>query len=606
MPTYSIYLTPADKVKTLNAGTTSSPIGGTLDLSVFPNLTEFTFLDLTNVTFKTGTASRLLLTNGAGAGINLITGSTGSSTIPVPIDGIGAITKRGSGLLILTGANSFTGNLTIALGTLQIGAASFLGNGTHTGAIALDGVLNYGSSANQTFSGNITGSGNLIISGTGTLALLGANTYSGTTTINSGTLQVGNGGTAGTLGLAAVSNGATLVFNRSGNLTAANAISGAGVITQRGTGTLTLTDTSAFSGPIQIFFGKIIIAGAGLLNSGTYSNVITISTILEYSGTGTQTLSGVISGTGALVKSGTGSLTLSGANTYSGGTSVSAGILQAVSATAFGTGVITLQGGSFGSSSTAAAALSLANNIAVAPGTTTTLAHDNTTSLTLAGLITGSGSLLQNLGGTAARILILTGDNSGFSGTFTQNNSAPNRLAFNSLDSGSAAADWVFSRSIAGAVGINAAGATSLKFGSLAGSGQMRSNTNGTVTIEVGGNHNSTTFSGVISQGNTAAILALTKVGSGALTLTGANTYLGATSILAGSIVTPVTVSTVTATATFTNTTLAVSFSAAPTAGQTFKFFPGATTQTYTSVTLTNSGGRTASYNSATSTLTIA
>ena len=73
--------------------------------------------------------------------------------------------------------------------------------------------------------------------GSGTTILASDNTYTGTTTIAAGTLQVGDGGTLGTLGTGAVANDGLLRFNRTNTLTIANAISGAGGLTQDGTGT---------------------------------------------------------------------------------------------------------------------------------------------------------------------------------------------------------------------------------------------------------------------------------------------------------------------------------------------------------------------------------
>jgi len=99
----------------------------------------------------------------------------------------------------------------------------------------------------------------------------------------------------------------------------------------------------------------------------------------------------------------------------------------------------------------------------------------------------------------------------------------------------------------------------------------------------------------------------LTKIGTGTLALGSLNhSYNGTTSILAGTLTASKTSGSSTGTATFTNTTLSVSFNVAPTAGMTFRYFPGATTQTYASVTLVGAPGRTGTYNSANSTLTIA
>jgi autotransporter-associated beta strand protein len=94
--------------------------------------------------------------------------------------------------------------------------------------------------------------------------------------------------------------------------------------------------------------------------------------------------------------------------------------------------------------------------------------------------------------------------------------------------------------------------------------------------------------------------------GTGTLTLTGNNTYTGATSISAGSIIVPKTIGASTATATF-SATLSVSFNVSPPSGTTtFRFFPGATTNSYASVTLVGVPvGTTATYTSATSTLSV-
>ncbi len=88
----------------------------------------------------------------------------------------GGLTKNGTGTLTLTGANTFTGGIGIAAGTLKIGGSGSLGSGTYAGAISNAGMLHVGTSADQTLSGGISGSGSLAKDGTGTLTLSGGGT----------------------------------------------------------------------------------------------------------------------------------------------------------------------------------------------------------------------------------------------------------------------------------------------------------------------------------------------------------------------------------------------------------------------------------------------
>jgi autotransporter-associated beta strand protein len=105
--------------------------------------------------------------------------------------------------------------------------------------------------------------------------------------------------------------------------------------------------------------------------------------------------------------------------------------------------------------------------------------------------------------------------------------------------------------------------------------------------------------------GNIAGSGSVSKTSTGQLRLDGTLTYTGSTTISAGTLRAIKTTGASTATATFT-TGLTVSFNVPPTAGMTFRFFQGSTTNTYASVTLVGAPGRTGVYTSATSTLTIA
>jgi autotransporter-associated beta strand protein len=174
--------------------------------------------------------------------------------------------------------------------------------------------------------GGIGGQSTLTKSGSGIATLLTTNTYSGTTTINAGTLQVGSAGTAGTLGTGSVINNASLVFNRSNTIIVPNEISGTGTLSQIGTGTLTLTGNSNYTGNTIISAGILQIGNAGTVgNLGT--GLVTNNATLAFNRTDEVTFANLVSGTGAVIQSGAGITTLTAANEFNGLTTISAGTL---------------------------------------------------------------------------------------------------------------------------------------------------------------------------------------------------------------------------------------------------------------------------------------
>lgn len=202
----------------------------------------------------------------------VVTLGTGSGTIQTTagktngfsgvIDGAGKLTKDGDGTLILTGANTYSGTTAVSKGTLQIGDGGTTGSITGTVDITTGAILAFNRSDTYTQTDVIKGGGSLHQDGSGKLTLTSENSFTGGTTISAGTLEIGNGGTTGSI-KGNVTNGGTLAFNRSDALNFSGVISGAGIIQQNGTGSLTLSgDSSAFSGSASVTAGALLVNGS--------------------------------------------------------------------------------------------------------------------------------------------------------------------------------------------------------------------------------------------------------------------------------------------------------------------------------------------------------
>ena len=132
--------------------------------------------------------------------------------------------------------------------------------------------------------------------------LTGNNTYAGITTISAGTLQIGNGGTSGSVAGNITDTGA-LIFNRSDALTYGGVISSTGTLTQAGAGTTILTGANTYSGGTTISAGTLQIGNGG--TTGAVAGNITDNSDLIFNRSNALTYAGVISGTGSLNQAGT-------------------------------------------------------------------------------------------------------------------------------------------------------------------------------------------------------------------------------------------------------------------------------------------------------------
>lgn len=517
---------------------------------------------LTNVYFGAGTANRnttlgeafniagLIFENGTGAsidgthhltlgadGIAVGMGNTGAATIATSgnvilaedqtwtnmslypltvssvVSGVAKLTTAGSGTTVLSGDNTYTGGTEIGPGILQIGNGGT--TGSITGNITNYGTLVFNRSNSFTIGGAISGSGSVTKAGSGMLTLSSANSYSGGTANVGGILAISHGSALGTGAMSfTVNTGGVGKLQVSNNITLANPIningsssgsSTSGVIESSGNNTLSGAITWNTTGGTN----SSIISQSGLLTLGgnfTAAGSVTGSRTLNLGGAGNIVANGAISNGTATVKlskGGAGTLTLTGANTHTGGTVVNAGRLYANSNGLNG-GIIDIAAGA----------------------TLTFTGHNQTCSSALS----GAGAILNDTSNT----IILTGNHTGFSGTFTHT-AGGNNTQFNSATSCSQNASYQIS---AGELIFAASGDYTLKMGALASTGgniRGGNSATGTTTLEVGNLGTSTSIAGNLNNGGTK-IVALTKVGTGRLTLSGTNSYSGATSVTNGSL----------------------------------------------------------------------
>ena len=227
-----------------------------------------------------------------------------------PISGTGSVTQFGSGTTLFTADNTYSGGTTITAGTLQ------LGNGGAAGGV-LGNILNnarlvVNRSNTLTLAGVISGSGALQQVGSGTTVLSGDNTYRGGTTITAGTLQLGDGGSAGGV-VGDIVNNATLVVNRSNTLDLPGAISGSGALLQVGNGTTVLSGANSYGGATTVTAGTLK-AGAANALSALSAHTVAAGATLDTAGFNQTVASIHNTGTVSLLSTAAGStLTVNGA-----------------------------------------------------------------------------------------------------------------------------------------------------------------------------------------------------------------------------------------------------------------------------------------------------
>ena len=197
-------------------------------------------------------------------------------------------------------------------------------------------------------SGKLTGLASLIKRGSGTLTVLTDNDYTGPTTIEAGTLQVGNGTTGGSLGTGAISNQASLVYRLPDERTVTSAIRGSGSLTVQ-SGTVVLTGDNTYSGHTTIGAGAQVQVGAGGTTGALGTGPVNVQGDLVFHRAGTVTNVGSLTGPGNVTVRGPGRVVLAANNNWSGRTLVDGGTLQVGAGGITGTlgtaGTVTLTNG---------------------------------------------------------------------------------------------------------------------------------------------------------------------------------------------------------------------------------------------------------------------
>ena len=280
-----------------------------------------------NTNAQTGTlnvfsASKVTLTGALTAGANI--GTTGI----INVDGTGSLITSngatiglsGTGILTLTNGGTFNAGSTLRLGTghsgtLNIGTSGAPGVvvGNVAGGVGT-AIVNFNhNDPAYVFSSLISG-GTLAVNqiGTGTTILTADNTYTGGTTISAGTLQLGNGGSSGSI-TGNVTNNGIFAINRSDVFSYGRVISGSGAFQQNGTGTTIFTGANTYTGGTTIAAGSLQLGDGG--TSGSIVGNVTNNGTFAINRSDAFSYGGVISGSGAFQQNGTGTTTLTGANT---------------------------------------------------------------------------------------------------------------------------------------------------------------------------------------------------------------------------------------------------------------------------------------------------
>ena len=464
-----------------------------------------------NLYLAANTASNLTTTLGRDFTVNSITftgtGTSNTAGFTVAGDTLTLSAREGRGLIVQAGSGANTISSNVVLGATQTWTSNETTNVT-------------------TVSGVISGlNSGLTKAGAGTIALSGSNSYGGATQVDGGVLQLGAGGTGGSLNIASTINvgaGATFAVRQSDTVTQGTDFSGAGIagaggVSQAGTGTLILSATNTYTGSTTVSGGTLnASAGALSATSGITVNGATLTAVnynaaatLSLNASGVATISGsglTITGAVSNANTATDSLLFSAATGTATLTSLGgAGKTRFASNASIGTlsaGTVTVDGSS--------ATITTLNGGNIVLGTTALSVSDGTH----AGVISGAtGTLTKSGAGT----LILSGANT-FGGAITI--SAGKLQIGAGSTTGSIGAGAIAN---SGILEINRSDNLSLA-NVISGTGSLTKSAAGTLTLAT-----ANTFEGgvtVSANGGTVIVGHNNALGTGTVTLAGNNAQL--------------------------------------------------------------------------------
>ncbi len=417
------------------------------------------------------------------------------------------VSHGSSGAVALAGASSE--NISFgSFSNLMLGASVA---STYTGTLTPAGTtyrLGGGGSALTLANLNaLTGANDVVIGAagsTGTVVLATSNDYTGSTTITSGTLQLGDGVSDGSIGsTSSLVNNGTLTFNTVGSQATGQSISGTGSLRKQGIGTLTLSGASNYSGTTTISGGILLVTNSGALGtSGVTASVtsaqlqlsdnVSLANVVRLTSSGPGTTDGILKN-------------ISGSNTLS----------------------------DFGFSGTGG------TRIHVVAGSTLLMPNDFATGNVSSFRVIGAGTL--NLGGNnggaiGAAQLFLLGDGTNPGPTVRAGNDGAfgaGQISFQANSASTVQSANATARALPNALSFNGATATlgAPSTGDLTFTGAATL----VVSLDLSVNNTVTTLGGVI--GETGGARSLTKSGPGKLVLTNAgNAYTGGTTVTAGTL----------------------------------------------------------------------